>query len=811
MAISNIPKIKGPDFGGVIYGLNVNLGYSTESSKLKLDIVSKNGEYTLPSDWAIYSSTSLNIEFGNFKFFGYPWSYSLKRSASETTLNIEIIDGSVILDRYYVLLWKRGLFGLKGSLRELRRTFNFNEESILVPRVNNGNGFPYTDFVTKNLGTETITSKSYSLGSSRVGSVIVIGHEKFANSVCDIPDTYYTFNDLKNELSKIPINMNNAPNNNTWKATHEGTLREVLSSWCADLGFDYYWDFRNNTLNFYAANKGIKTVLVDSNSSNIISKEQSESMEGTFVQYGVAYTAIPKSPLKSLTTTRSNTILYSISPIPVSYFMNRNGQRQSLNSDKGRWGGKRSQNDFIEAGLLGFVSRSLRDLYCFQNEHWEVLGYKINSGISTDKAKLLTALTKFGFQDMIKDLEKFDAKNLPNYNFDFISRETTIADKWFEIEQKMLEFYGKYYRIPDSPGSFFYCNASFTVEIEISVEPDGQSIEDNSINFAGKKVFDRSGRLSHDASSALELLKYSDFESDINKCAPIHIDLAESGILDGCITSGLLTQDQAKVINTLVIYPKNNTFVRGKLGFTSRFNSGKAHPLEQTITDIKNANSQSGRKNCQSYEDNLKKGSCISAEETARERAITKAGGVTNTSVDPDDYISGLITKPAHSCVITLKSAFVEIFTPSYGSYQVVCRYNITVNKISAQGTEEFLWSVGSPGSANHVAEIRIANENITDPEEDSFQSQRPTTLIRPADVDCSTPQKQIKYVFAGEPPSNITLSPQEGLSSLDITLSSDGFITSAVFSTKPPKFSKSNNVVRYVHSQFNRASYNAS
>lgn len=801
MAISNVPTISGPNYGGVIYGLNTSIGYSAEPSKLTIDIVNENGIYSTPA-----LNSQAQVRFGSFVFNGIVWSYNLKESAAEKTLQVTIVDNSIILDRYYVLLWKRGLLGINGTKESKTKTFDFRDESILVPKRNTTlSGFPYTEFVEVRLGNVSVPSNSYSLGSKKVGNVILVGHEKFANSVCDIPDTYYTFNDLKGQ---IPVNMSSAPSNNTWKATHEGTLREVLSSWCSDLGFDYYWDFSLNTLVFYDVSRGIANIP-DITAPNIISKEKSASLAGTFRQYGIGYTAMPKSAVKTLTASKSRVVLYSLSPYPISYFINKIGTPQSINADKGRWGGRRSQNDFVHAAFLGFVCRSLRDLYCFQNEHWEALGYKVNSGITANKKQIINAMKKFGFQDMISDLEAFDAENLPNYDFNFISRDPTVADKWNEIEQKLLQYHGRFYRASDSSGSFFYCNANYTIEVDISVDPEGQTQEENSENFAGRKIIDRGGTMSHDETSAKEAIGYEDLTTEIQNCAPIHIDLKESGILDAFITAKLLTGEQAKNINTLVIFPNSERFVKNKLGFRSSISRG-FNPLEQTYYDIKNANISSGKKNCTAYEQNLEKGSCKSAEETAREIAIKNAGGTSNTTDNPDDYISGLITKTARSCNLSLKGGSVTIHAPSDGNLQVVCRYNITINKISTLGTEQFLWSEGSPGTANDVAEIRINNENVTDPNEDSYQSRRPGPLIKPADAVCSTSQREIKYTFAGEP-SNIGLSPGNGLSNLDISLSSDGFTTTATFTTKPQKQSKANNTVRLVQSQLNRASYNAS
>jgi len=803
MAIVNIPNVslgnQTAPYGGVIYGLNMNVNYSSEPSKVTIDIVNKDGVYATPK-----LNDQVQLRFGNFRFNGIIWSYNIKESAAERVLQITLVDNSIILDRFYVLLWKRGLLGQAGTRKTKQRTFDFSNESILVPVVNNKNtDFPFTFFKDTKLSKETVSSISYSLGATKIGNVILVGHEKFASSACDIPDTYYTFNDLK---PMIPVEMSNPPNDNIWKSTHEGTLREVLSNWCSDLGLDFYWDFSLNTLNFYDVSIGVGRIPDISNSA-VISKEKSVSMEGTFRQYGVGYTQMPKSAVKSLSLSRSNTILYSVNPYPISYFINKIGVPLSINDDKGRWGGNRSQSEFVHAGFLGFVSRSLRDLYSFQNRHWEALGYEVDSGVELDKLKTISLLKKTGFGDMISDLESIDAENLPNYFFNLINRDPTLADRWYELEQELLLLHGRYYKIPDSSGSFFYCNRNYTIEIEISVDPEGSNVEIASVEFSGKKILERSGSMSHDTTTALESLNYTQLGNEIQNCAPIHIDLKESGLLENFLNAGLLSSDNLR-LNTLVIYPNSEKFVNQKLGFQSTLGRG-LNPLEKNVIDIKNANIKNGRQSCKQFEENLAKNSCEGAEERARRQAISKISKVDDKKTE-DDFVSGLITTSARFCNISLQKGSVKIFAPSDAAYQVVCRYNITVNKISTTGTEEFLWSAGSPGIADDVAEIRISSENVTDPEEDSYQSKRPGNLIKPADAVCSKPQEQIKYIFAGTP-VGVELSPSKGLSNLDVSLSSEGFITTATFSTKPPKLAKANNTVRNVHSQFNRASFNAS
>jgi hypothetical protein len=807
MAITTVPTISGPSFGGVIYGLDVSQGFSNEPTKLTLNIVNKNGVYATPT-----LKTSASVSFGNFSFQGKVWSYDIKESADEKILNVTLVDDSIILDQKYVLLWKRGFLGQTGDVQSITKTFDFGDESLLVPSREEDEGesigYGYTRFIEKRLGKESVTStNSRKLGSRNIGSLILIGTEKFADSDCDIPDTYYTFDDLRGAT-----NINgNWPSNNTWRATHEGTLREVLSSWCADLGYDFYWDFKNNRLQFYDVSQGITSSLPNSTASNIISKETSSSMEGTFRQYGIGYTARPKSAVKTLGASSVIVSSYSASPLNISYFASRLGEKLSFSVTKDSWGG-RSQDEFTTAGMVGYVSQSLRDLYSFQKKHWTSLGYQDKTGIPVDKIKTMDFLRKNGYADIINNLEKFDAKDLPNYNFNFINRDEGQANKWKEIEQKMLGYHGRFYRIPDKPGSFFYCNPNYTMDISIEVDPAASLKEENSEDFAGKLIYDRGGQMSHDSSALQDVLKINELTQEIENCAPRHIELKESGLLEDMIRSELITADDGKIVNTMVIFPKSDTFVKQKLGFQEPNLSRGSNNLESTWIDERNANSNNGQKTCAAYEESLKKGACLSAEELARKAAIRAAGAIPeDEKPEPPDWVSGLNNNQAISCEVKTIKGNVRFFLPSDSSLRVITKFNLNINKISNLDTSEFFWTVGSPGNADDVAEVRIANENITDPNEDTYQKRRNSELIRPADSFATTPSRTIKYTFAGDPPAGLTLSPTEGLTNLDITLSSDGFTTSASFSTRPPKPSKQNNTVRYTQSQLNRASYNAS
>ena len=797
MAISNVPTINGPNYGGVIYSLTLSQNFSQAPSQLTLSIVNETGEYSTPR-----LNSSATVSFDSFKFNGIVWSYNYKITASEKILEVTLVDNSIILDRHYVLLWKRGLLGYNGTLAKITKNFDFSNETILVPSDDSASPFSIIKFKEKRLGRSSVTRESRQLISKKIGGAILIGREKFTDSECDIPDNYYYFNDLVSQSRSLA--NGNYPSNQNWKATHEGTLREVLASWCADLGYDFYWDYETNRIKFYSTQAGITNSLPNFSGPEVVSKEISSSMEGTFRQYGLAWTARPKSPPKTLTASTTVLISRLVSPINPSYFTKKISGA-SLGAEREKWGG-RTQDDFMQAAFLGYVSPALRDLHCFSKQNWEALGYELNSGISVSKPTILDFLRQNGYEDTINNLEEFDDENLPNYFISFINHDPTSSQKSQEIEQQILSYYGRWYRIPDSSRTFYYCSNNHVVEISVSVDPEGQIQEPNSEEFAGKKIYDRGGNFSHDQTSAQEALGLEKLQKEIDNCAPIHVELKESGLLQNLIDASILTKEQSDTVNHLVIYPKSTEFVEKKLGFKSTV-TRSTNDAETTWQEQQAANNSNGQKNCRNYEDTLEKNSCLSAEEVARKKAIKDVGGLTNTE-EPDTLVSGLDRKGAAACKISTKRGSLTLCAPSDSQLKVIITYNYNINSISFADTTQFLWSVGSPGNANDVAEIRIANENITDPGEDTFQQKRPTQLIKPADIDGSNYNQSVKYTFAGK--NNIpSLSPSSGLTNFDITLSSDGYTSTATFSTKPPKPSKQNNMVRFVNSQFNRGGFN--
>lgn len=802
MAIKTIPNISGPSFGGVIYGMTLSSNFSNSPSKLTLNIVNETGTYSTPN-----LNSRQSIRFGGFNFNGLVWSYSFNNTSDERSLEVQIIDNSIQLDRKYVILWKRGLLGRNGTGSNVSKEIDLSDESTLVPSLK-GSSFAYLDFTEVQLGKASVTRTVYSQSATWVGDSLLLGREKWPDSKCDIPDTYYTFNDLK---SALPFAVKNAPNNSTLQATYEGSLREVLSSWCADLGYDFFWDYSSDSLYFYNVAHGISSLPLSLQSSNIISKTQSSSLEGTYRQYAVAYTARPKEPLKELSGSRTLKSTHNVSPVNISYFLGRSGKSVSLNgNESGQFYGNRSLDEVLTASMVGYVSRPLRDFYCYSKGQYEAIGIQSSKSSfrGIDKTKTINLLKKVGYADAVVELEKFDGVGLPGYVTYLGCYDTGFADKLADLEQDLLTKIGKWYRMSSKSGSFYYCSSKAVAEIDISVDPEGNVEELDSAEFAGRRMFTRQGEMSNDSSFLQEQLQLESRIQDIQNCTPIIVDLKESGALSYLVNAKILQEKEA--FNAILILPTIK-LIDSKIGLKVSLSTGK-NDLEKTWEEIRDANASNGQKSCPDYEKRIEESQCTSAKDEARQQLMKNINNNNNSNTDESNFVSGLVSKTAKVCNISLNNGGnISFASPSYGQYRVVTTVNVEAKMISSKtDTNQFLFSNGTIGSAGDVAELRVAIDNQTDSGEDFFQKKRTGEITVSQNVDASSPTQSVSYKFAGAP-EGVTLSPSSGLSSLDVSLTSEGFTTSVTFSTRSPKPAKNSSIMRQVHSQFNRTSFNAS
>jgi len=817
MAISTVPKITGPDYGGTIYGLNLQMGYSSAPSKLTIDIISANGTYKTPR-----LGDSVSVIFSSFKFTGIVWAWSIKENAQEKTLQIEIVDNSIILDKYHILLWKRGIFNNLGNKPiQINKTIDLSDETVILPI---RDSFGSVTFQEKKLGKQTVVRNVYSQ-NSRNGNIIFIGTEDFPNTKCDIPDTYYILDDLKTALKNamnITIDMV-APTN--YKGTHEGKVREVLQSWAADCGYDFYWDFSTNKIMFYPVNAGIKLDLSDVSSKNLIEKSESSSMEGTFQQYALAYTAYPKEPIKVQNGDAQIAYTVSINPFPISYFLKRNGTLQSLGLPKEEegtsedpsaaetnlWGG-RTEDSFLAAAFLGYIDESIRDLYMAQYLQFNSLGFTPVSTTGQGEAKELTTQEKesiLGYLSStvpndIKELEdSIDTKGLPNYAFYIGIKNDDLNSKWKKIEQEILMSYGSVYRHnTGSPGTSFMCSKTNVTEITTSVDPTPNENEPQSSDFEGLKIFRRSGTMSHDQGQASSLLSLNLPENaeKLRKVVLREFDITSSTVKEKIFPK--TTATHLLMIPKTVITKKFLKDLKCEIATA-------ANPLETLWSD--NSNDSSGSTNkCSPFDEAVKAGQCQDARSEAMEKEF-KALGVAgyDGKDDPKNLKSGLNARTCKAAKIELFGKKLQLCAPAYGTYTVVYNINFSTQFISNFQDPQKIFFNGSGGSvSNNVAQIDVIFDNVTS-SDDQYGKKRIDALPLASSISNTSPQVNRTYVFAGEP-QGLTMTPSNGLSSIDISYSSDGFKTTVTYSSRPPLRTPVDTFLRKIQSQLNRKSFAA-
>ena len=275
----------GEIFGAYIYGSNLELGFSESPTKLTLNIVKENGDFdSFPTSLL----TSYNVRIGSLNLSKmYLYSYEISRSVGQKVATLNFLDGSFILDKIFVGLVNR--HGATGYGPEI----GFDLPALCVS----------CDGLTQTQKTGTVKRKIFSglqvnVDPSRGGSII-LGQEQFVEGACDIPDVAYNFTQLLNGIQQAGLSAFNFSDiNPQYYQSYVGSLREVLSNWCADFGYSFYWDLARNGIK--AIDLKIEVDYID-NIKNIInansslgsggpstlaieSFNESSSLEGTVTQ-----------------------------------------------------------------------------------------------------------------------------------------------------------------------------------------------------------------------------------------------------------------------------------------------------------------------------------------------------------------------------------------------------------------------------------------------------------------------------------------------------------------------------------------------
>jgi len=785
MAIETIPKITATSAGGgVVYSIDFQRTFSNEPSKVTYKVVNSSGSYSLPT-----LESDASISFGNFSFNGYVYSYELEESNSGNVLSITLIDKSVILDKLYVSVFRRGLMGFNGTKKTLDIPVKFDADDEFYT-IQNINGVFKP--VKNNYRDGSVKRNVYG-GSKKIGDIIIVGTEETPDTNCEIPSSSYTFNELKsitgvNGFSSCPIS------DSTIRKTYEGTLRSVLNSWCQDFGYSFYWDYSANTLKFFDSKEAVFSIPSSVSDVKITSKKTFGSAEGKYNQVAVDYFAKPYNP-KTASASLSKTFYTTteMNCYTLSSFIDR-----SLTGDEETiYGGDRSKNEFITSAALGYVSPALRKIY---NYSW-ISKWGGNIGFSGSNLKPLTtakvaiALKDSGNSELVNDMVAYSGYGESGldgaYYSLLVKYDEGTEDAWANSEQEIFTSkIGNYYRCPyNKSGGSTFCTPTMIIKTSINFEPEGDMMEDNDNpldeKLIGRRVFSRGGpgpELS--GAKALEELGLTDKNSSegLQKLLPVQIELLSGSKLDLALKNqGINTSGY----DSLFLIPTSG-LVSTKIGLSATYSSG-INKKETTWLDIKNSQSDEDEE-CELEDPNENK--CLSQKDELKQKQRKEKESTQN--FETKKPFSGLTNKG--SCVgasIRTSEGSVKILSSSQSQYKCVVTHSYSVEAILDLTEAESIVSntSGSTSSSQKIIETRLIVENRTTAEKLSAQNPpTPSELSSREGYIQSSDIKKVTYSCAGFVAS-LPTSVSSGLESLDMSISDSGFSATYSYSTRPSVF----------------------
>jgi len=448
----------GEIFDSYIYGSNLQLGFSESPTKLTLNIVKKDS-----SDFTSFPNSLLNsyeIKVGNLTLSKmYLYGYEISKSVGQKVATLNFLDGSFILDKIFV-----GLINRHGGAPEAG-TVQFSVPAKCLS-CDGSQIIDVTGSTTRSISSGLIIDVDLKKGGS-----IILGQEQFVQGQCDIPDVAYNFTQLLDAISKSGINISNFVDvNPNYFQSYVGTLREVLSNWCADFGYTFYWDFRTNSIkgidlkievdfisqikSIIDTNSSLNVNATNENTLAIESFNESESLEGTSTQKHISRYLKPfrtKSSSSSVTNTRT---FNCIKPEKL----------------------KVSNYDVTRA-ILGKYSPAARNVYAIMNNDYEPLGYTALSSFETiEKGQVndnfWTKIYDYGYNNPA--ITDFIAK----YNGAQVFVALYDPDKlklYQDWEAAIADMIGKYYEGANAPSiDSRSCSTSLFAERKTTINPTSE-------------------------------------------------------------------------------------------------------------------------------------------------------------------------------------------------------------------------------------------------------------------------------------------------------------------------------------------------
>lgn len=247
-------------FGGYIYNLSYQIGFSSEPSQMIVSLLSEDGNYSKPT---LGYNHPYTIQIGSENYTMYAYEDNLVEDNSGNILEVKFEDPTSCLNQFFV--------GLKNK---------------------HGTGSSKCIII---VGDEILPGEGEQIDACAANSndnVIQATIDYSAISLTNIFEVDYSFNQLLTEMGNVGIKVESLKSKNPlYRNRYVGKLRDVLNSWCADYGYNYYYDHSRKEIKFVDISAGINIKFNEPSNEKLISKKTKRTLKGTATKGAISYFA----------------------------------------------------------------------------------------------------------------------------------------------------------------------------------------------------------------------------------------------------------------------------------------------------------------------------------------------------------------------------------------------------------------------------------------------------------------------------------------------------------------------------------------
>lgn len=449
MSIHTIPQItingSNMAFGGYPYNIKYNISYGDNGpSRLQIAIISEDGKYninssTLGNTYCNPYNISISDEL---KLTMYLEDFKKDISPGGNTLNLSFIDTSRLLDVIHVGLYKRHGLSSQSNLIIVGKEINpCSDDPYLNP-----NPVSFYDPCHP-----CVNSRKEEAQRNFIDCIEKVKYE--------ILDVKYNFTEL---LQKLPFPVvGGLDPNPTYFTQYTGKLREVLSSWCRDFGWFFYWE--NGRLIFRDLRNTVQvTAKLENFCPNVLEYSESFSMRESVKTATITNFSRPGDPAKTYQCQEARYIECESLQQNNSYSM-----PLTITPDIDR----------VAAGLA-YYSEDLRNLYYFYTKYqmynlsnfyagkqlpklgMTILSAPVTFGGSSSSSKPIDDVSTPSEASKVaagnSSIDPFSSENAGALNATQSANALSIQNKSDFYECVQLLDYETQWKIIDKPNNYFF-------------------------------------------------------------------------------------------------------------------------------------------------------------------------------------------------------------------------------------------------------------------------------------------------------------------------------------------------------------------